>query len=110
MTRPVLYYRFFYIFEYADGSPPTVTADEGCVGGMLSRLPNCREMTKKQLLQWLEYEEGFKPFTDTYVINGKGKYSACHAKAVDAWIVEEKEAPLLPNEEPIEEGESFGTR
>ncbi len=110
MTRPSLHYRCFYICEQADGSPPTVRADEGCVGGMLERLPQCREMTKSQLLQWLEYEKGFKSFTDTEVINSKGQYAACYVKVVDAWLVEYAEKSPSPNDKPWQEGENFGTR
>lgn len=110
MTRPSLHYRCFYICEHADGSHPTVRADEGSVGGMLERLPRCREMTKSQLLQWLEYEKGFKSFTDTEVIDSKGQYSACYIKVVDAWLVEYEEKPLPLDSKPWEEGKNFGTR
>lgn len=110
MTRAALYYRFFYICEHADGTPPVVRAEEGCIGNMLEVLPNCREMTKSQLLQWLEYENGFKSFTDTEMINSQGKYSACHIKVVDAWLEEYEPVTLPPGYKPWEEGENFGTR
>ena len=80
------------------------------MGGMLERLPKCREMTKNQLLQWLEYENGFKSFTDTEVINSKGQCSACYVKVVDAWLVEYEDKPLPPDYKPWEEGKNFGTR
>ena len=110
MTKVSLDYRFFYICEHADGSPPTVRADEGSVGNILERLPGCREMTKNQLLQWLEYEKGFQSLTDTEVIDSQGRYSACHIKVVEAWLVEYDEKPLPLGRKPWDEGKNFGTR
>ncbi len=108
-----LQYRFFQIFEYADGSPPTVVVIDGASmseGLFVHEIPQFKTMTGKELVKWIDGVKDFKSFTDTDIINSNGKISACHVKVVDAWIKEYPDVVLPPDYKPWEEGKTFGTR
>jgi hypothetical protein len=108
-----LHFRCFKVFEYADGSPPTVDVIDGASmseGLFKNAIPEFKTMTKEELIKWIDSVKDFKSFTDTDIINSNGKISACHIKVVDAWIKEYPDVVLPPDYKPWEEGKTFGTR
>jgi hypothetical protein len=106
-----LCYSHYAILEHTDGSPPFLFfGEESRVGSIDKRLPDFATKTKEELIYWLEHVEGFKTYIYLELLDGKGKYSACHVKVVDAWI---DEYPDWTGEIPPpfdESKHSFGTR
>ena len=106
-----LCYNSYSILEHTDGSPASLSFCKG--GGVFDidkRLPDFTSKTKEELITWIEQVEGFKTYIYLELLDGKGKYSACHVKVVDAWI---DEYPDWTGEIPPpfdESKHSFGTR